>query len=164
MKKWIVVGLIAVGVMYHSTLLRVPLIFQSAEAALADFYDSTDQAEDMLMDPLILAGPRVVPLVLEEVTSSTMPHRRYAIHFLGRYPAAIPTLKTILADEYEVEYIRRDALASLFNVDPTLGQDLAKRYVSRGGVLGETATNIAAGHNPHWFERTYWQALTNVHH
>jgi len=38
------------------TLDRIPLLFQSPEEAYADFLDTTDQAEDMLMDPLILAG------------------------------------------------------------------------------------------------------------
>lgn len=145
---------------------RVPLLFQSPEEAYADFLDTTDQAEDMLMDPLILAGESVVPLVLSEIKSPNMKLRRYAIHFLGngRYKEAIPELKQILANENELDYFRGDALASIFNMDPKLGIKLSKSYIDRDDILGRQAQEIAQGQNRWWVQRSFWEAFNNIHH
>lgn len=147
-------------------ILRLPLVFQTPEEALADFFDTTDQAEDMLMDPLILAGEKVVPLVLKEVVSPEMKLRRYAIHFLGngKYSSSVPVLQAILENEKEIDFIRGDALASIFNIEPELGMFLAKPYRTRTDYLGKQAVQIAEGHNNWWYQRRFWQALYNVHH
>ena len=68
MQKIIIIFTVVLVLLFLPTLFRVPLIFQEPALAYADFLDSTDQAEDMLMDPLILAGKSVVPLILKEVT------------------------------------------------------------------------------------------------
>ena len=44
--------------------------------ALRDFFEARDRAEDQLMDPLILNGRRVVPLVIAEVPNKEMKLRR----------------------------------------------------------------------------------------
>ena len=157
---------LAVGIFLLPAMLRIPLMLQTPEAALADFYDTTDQAEDMLMDPLVLAGEKVVPLVLKEIARPEMKLRRYAIHFLGngKYQSSIPTLETILANEQEIDYIRGDALASIFSIQPELGISLAKPYMARSDYLGKQAAEIATGNNRWWYQRTFWQALNNVHH
>ena len=56
---------------------------RNPDEALKDFYDAGDRAEDQLMDPLILTGRSVVPLVLKELPNKDMRPRRYAIGFLG---------------------------------------------------------------------------------
>lgn len=147
-------------------ILRTPMIFQKPENALADFYDTTDQAEDMLMDPLILSGDKVVPLVLKEIALPEMRLRRYAIHFLGngKYQNSLPALKAILVNENEIDYFRGDALASIFNIDPELGISLAKKYTFRSDYLGKQSIEIATGENKWWYQRTFWEALNNVHH
>jgi hypothetical protein len=38
--------------------------------ALEDFYEAKDREEDQLMDPLILTGRSVVPLVLKELPNN----------------------------------------------------------------------------------------------
>lgn len=147
-------------------MARVPLIFQSPELAYADFQDTTDQAEDMLMDPLILSGEKVVPLIMEEIRSPEMKLRRYAIHFLGngKYEQSIHVLKEILNNENEIDYFRGDALASIFNINPDLGVDEAMQYIKRKDYLGRQASNIVQGENSWWVQRSFWEALQNVHH
>ncbi|MCP4491747.1 MAG: hypothetical protein GY820_31240 [Gammaproteobacteria bacterium] len=167
MKKTIALIIVIVGgIFFLPAILRMPLISQTPEDALVDFYDTTGQAEDMLMDPLILAGEKVVPLVLQEISSPEMKLRRYAIHFLGngQYQSSIPTLKAILGNEKEIDYIRGDALASIFNTNHELGMSLAKAYTSRSDYLGKQAVEIVTGKNGWWYQRTFWQALNNVHH
>jgi len=145
---------------------RIPLIFQSPEEAYADFLDTTNQAEDMLMDPLILAGKNVVPLIIQETQNPKMELRRYAIHFLGngKFVEAIPVLESILINENELDYFRGDALASIFNIDPDLGLSLAKEYSFREDYLGNKAQEITTGENYYWVQRSFWEAFNNLHH
>lgn len=116
--------LAAVGVVVWS---RVP---RSAEDAMRRFYDTSDKAEAELMDPLILAGPKVVPVLSHEVQSKNMPGRRYAVLALGHIGdrRAYETLKTMLDDSNEVPYIRRDALDAIALIDPAAGREEAKRH------------------------------------
>ncbi|WP_261844793.1 hypothetical protein [Aliamphritea ceti] len=165
-KKVVLPVFIVMLILVTPVLMRVPLIFHSAEMAYADFQDTTDQAEDMLMDPLILAGDKVVPLVLKEVQSPDMKLRRYAIHFLGngRYSEVLPVLESILANDSELDYFRADALASIFNIDRDLGLTLAGEYSTQPGFLGRQASEITTGTNKWWVQRSFWEALRNVHH
>jgi HEAT repeat protein len=147
-------------------LARLPLILQTPEEAYTDFMDTTDQAEDMLMDPLILAGESVVHIVLKEIKSKDMKLRRYAIHFLGngKFKQAIPVLKTILSDVTEEDYFRSDALGSIFAIDNKLGLVLAKQFMSQDDILGKKANKIVTGKKNWWVQRSFWEALNNVHH
>ena len=74
--------------------------FRNPRDALQDFLTGHDRAEDQLMDPLILCGGRVVPLVIAEIQNKDMHRRRYAIGFLGNghYSEALPVLEKILSD------------------------------------------------------------------
>jgi hypothetical protein len=54
----------------------------SPENALEIFY-SYNGAEDELMDPLLLAGRKVIPLLIEQIKHQNMPKRRYAILAVG---------------------------------------------------------------------------------
>ncbi len=133
--------------------------------ALNDFYEAKDRAEDQLMDPLILAGSDVVPLVLAELPNKEMRLRRYAIGFLGngRHSQALPSLVTILKDESEIYYFRADALAAIYQISPGRAKELAPEYVNGKELLGMVAKDIVAGKNPIYFERTYWDAFWHVH-
>jgi hypothetical protein len=57
--------------------------FRNPDEALKDFYNAQDRAEDQIIDPLILAGNDVVPLVINELSNKEMRLRRYAIALLG---------------------------------------------------------------------------------
>lgn len=113
------------------------------------FYDTRDKAEADLMDPLILAGPKVVPRLSQEVRSKDMPARRYAIGALGHIGdrRAYATLKAILEDSSEVFYIRRDALVAMALIDPAAGREEAKRYRdSHVPDLAQASAEVLSGH------------------
>lgn len=133
--------------------------------ALADFYEARDRAEDQLIDPLIVAGTDVVPLVLEAVADKEMHLRRYAISYLGmaRQREAIPALEGIVLDDSEIYYFRADALESLCRIDPSRASALASQFVGRSDLLGDVARSIAAGQYDR-YERTWWEAFRSIHY
>jgi hypothetical protein len=130
---------------------------KSPEAALAEFYEY-DGMEEQLMDPLILSGDKVVPLVIEKVNDKNMPRRRYAIGFLGNgsYRQALPVLQQILEDTTEKDYFRGDALQSIYQIDGPLGVSYAQRYQGESDHVGRIAKEILAGSS--WLKerRTIW--------
>lgn len=111
--------------------------------ALDQFY-SYNGPEETLMDPLILAGEKVVPLVINSVKSREMPRRRYAIGFLGNgeYSQAIPVLEDILKDVSEKDFIRGDALISIYQIDASLGMKYAKQYENELGYHGDISREM----------------------
>jgi len=111
--------------------------------ALNDFYDAKDRAEDQLMDPLILAGSDVVPMVVAELPNKEMRLRRYAIGFLGNghYTQALQNLESILRDETEIYYFRADALGAIYQISPARAKELAPQYVRGQELLGKVAVN-----------------------
>jgi len=161
------IGLLLVGI-----VLALGLSWAVAEGplrnpddALRDFYEARERAEDQLMDPLILNGRRVAPLVIAEVPNKEMKLRRYAIGFLGngQYRDALPVLEQVLVDESEIYYFRADALEAVFRISPERARVLAPRYVNGEGLLGWTAQEIVAGRGPVQRIRSYWQAVRHVH-
>lgn len=139
--------------------------FRNPQDALQDFLNARDRAEDQLMDPLILAGQRVVPLVIAEIQKKDMPQRRYAIGFLGNghYSEALPVLEKILSDDSELFYFKADALEAIYQIEPNRALELARKYTAGQELLGRVARDIVAGHNPVHYKRSYWEALLSVH-
>lgn len=134
------------------------------EDALKRFYDN-DGPEDTLMDPLILAGDRVVPLVLKEVKNKKMPRRRYAIGFVGNgsYKEALPALEAILQDSTEEDYFRGDALQSIYMIDESRGRELAQKYNDHQDYLGEISRRVISGDSQLKNRRTYSDAVVGKH-
>ncbi len=139
--------------------------FRNPRDALQDFLTGHDRAEDQLMDPLILCGGRVVPLVIAEIQNKDMHRRRYAIGFLGNghYSEALPVLEKILSDGLETFYFRADALEAIYQIASDRARELAPKYVSDQDLLGRIAQDIVARRNPVHFTRSYWQALSGRH-
>ncbi len=117
------------------------------------------------MDPLILSGRRVVPLVIAAVPNKEMRRRRYAIAFLGngRYRDALPVLEQVLADESEVFYFRADALEAIFRISVERAREVAPRHVNGKDLLGQVAQEIVSGRSPVRRTRSYWQAFLHAH-
>lgn len=136
----------------------------SPEAALEAFYKNNGP-EDTLMDPLILAGERVVPLVTKEVKNKEMPRRRYAIAFLGNgsYREALPVLQTIVQDSSEADYFRGDALISIYQIDETLGRELAQKYNGEENALGNVSNRVLTGDTELKGRRSYLDAVAGKH-
>jgi hypothetical protein len=137
---------------------------RSPQAALADFYEPGFRAEDQLADPLVLAGPPVVPLVVEEIRRKDMPLRRYAIDFLGdrECSRALPALREILTSEDEDVYCRGEALQAIHAIDADLGGKAAESHAERPDYLGQIARELLDGSA--WSSRrTFWQAFSGCH-
>lgn len=120
---------------------------RSPQDAFADFAAATLRAEDQLTDPLVLAGPRVRPLVLESLKDRSFSLRRYAIAYLGcaGYRPALPRLRLLLDDETEADYLRADALEAIGAMDLSEGLLLARTYEARADFLGEAASSLRGG-------------------
>ncbi|WP_144993647.1 hypothetical protein [Polystyrenella longa] len=117
------------------------------------------------MDPLILCGEPVVPIVLSHIGDKELSRRFAAIQFLGngRYSAALPILREILNDNEELSEYRAVALDSIFLIDKSSGKELAKEYAPLDDELGLISKHIEARGQSYFTERTYWQALTRYH-
>lgn len=137
--KNLLVSLILLGVMCCSSR-------SSPEESLEDFYKYSG-GEETLMDPLILAGDKVVPLVLENIRNKQMPKRRYAIEFLGNgtIRQALPALEELVKNNTEEDFIRGDALQAIYRIDQGLGREIAQKYKDAPALLGGIAKNIIAG-------------------
>ena len=116
------------------------------EEAFREFLQA-EAAEDQLTDPLVLAGPRVQPLVSAAIVDPALPRRRYAIGYLGcaGYKPAAPALRAIVLGESEHDYFRADALQALWQLDRAEGRKLASRYVGRPDHLGAVASGLLGG-------------------
>lgn len=140
---------------------------ESPELALKSFYER-EVAEDQIMDPLILAGPSVIPLVEKEIANPDMMNRRYAIGALGNLgsKAALPVLEKLARAKSEVDYIRCDALAAIGMIDHQEGLRVANSV--KGDEL-ECLSEIAGDKDyVQWLKsnaqrRTYFQALLGRH-
>lgn len=143
--------------------------WRSPQEVLADFKNPTGvRAEDMLADPLILAGDKVLPLILEEVKNPEMRLRRYAIFFLGngRFRDALSVLETIVINDFESDIARGEALGSIYQIDPQLAERYAHQYVSRSDYLGKMAKAVM-GERAYFMylpeRRSYLKALRGAH-
>lgn len=121
------------------------------------------------MDPLILAGASVVPLLIKEVENPNMKNRRYAITALGNIGAktAIPILETLVRKKSEEDYIRCDALSAIGMIDESEGARIA------GDIKNENIFCISEIKNTQnhsqWlksntWKRTYFEALLGRHY
>lgn len=115
----------------------------SPEEAMSEFF-SNPGAEDTLMDPLIVAGPAVHPLVIDAIQDPETPRRRYAISFLGNEEVseALPTLLAILNDESELPYFRGDALVAIYKIDSERAKLIASQFGDREDPLGYYASDV----------------------
>lgn len=134
------------------------------ENALKQFYEANGP-EDTLMDPLILAGDKVVPLVLKEIKNKEMPRRRYAIGFLGNglYKEALPELETIVHDSAEEDYFRGDALQAIYMIDESRSRSFAQEWKDEQTYLGGISRRVISGDNQLKRQRTYADALAGKH-
>jgi len=139
-------GVVLAAAVVVSLLALRRQVWPTPAEALQKFYvygaePGAGVAEDMLMDPLILAGNGVVPLVLEQLPNQHMPRRRYAIAFLGNgsYAAALPSLRTILADQRELDLFRGDALRAIGCIDVIEGKRRAPEFAVQADYLGAVA-------------------------
>ena len=162
--RWTGVAIVALVALLAAHLYsRIP---DSPERALAAF-NQEGGAEDQLMDPLILAGSEVIPLIEEDLVNPNVPRRRYAIGALGNIGnrAALRVLQRILGSRAEPDYIRCDALTSIALIDRPAGLQAANTYGQDGECLTELHEDLNHRYDA-WrdsVKRTYIDALLGRH-
>lgn len=142
---------------------------ETPELALQAFYER-EVAEDQIMDPLILAGPAIIPLLERDLAKPEMQNKRYAIGALGNLQseAALPILKTLAGAKTETDYIRCDALTAIAMIDRQESLRLASQVAKDDPkCLGEIADGLNRNYDS-WIDtyaprRTYLQALLGRH-
>ncbi|HEU5136439.1 MAG TPA: hypothetical protein VFU13_14915 [Steroidobacteraceae bacterium] len=142
---------------------------ETPELAIKAFYER-EVAEDQIMDPLILIGPAVIPLLERDLPNAGMPNRRYAIGALGNLEseAALPILKTLANSKSEIDYIRCDALTAIAMIEREESLRIANQTVQDDPkCLGEIADGLKRDYDA-WIKsnaprRTYLQALFGRH-
>lgn len=167
-KVVLAISVVLIGLAFWLGVSLYTNIPESPKLALKAFYER-EVAEDQIMDPLILAGPNVIPLLEKEVVNPDMQNRRYAIGALGNLgsKAALSTLEKLVATKSEAAYIRCDALTAIGMIDHNEGLRIAK------SVYGERLQCLAnikdlEHEYAQWLElnapkRTYFQALLGRH-
>ena len=102
------------------------------------------QSETDIDDPLIAAGKSMTPEICAAVAHSDMEKRRYAIGALGFIgdAAALPTLERILANTSDPDYVRADALHSIYQIDAARGTALAQEHKDATDMVGEMAQSV----------------------
>lgn len=136
----------------------------SPEEAVRRFHFPSEMiAEDQLMDPLILGGKKVVPLLLKEIQDRNMQRRRYGIAALGHLgdPSAIPILEHIFKDPSEIDYFRCDALEAIALLDLNTARGLAKEQPASTEICSQLSELLGQGKLPS--RRTYLEALVGWH-
>ncbi|WP_210283261.1 HEAT repeat domain-containing protein [Massilia sp. Dwa41.01b] len=120
------------------------------------------------MDPLILAGGGVVPILEKEVMDPKMPNRRYAIGALGniRHRSSIPVLTRLAKMESEEDFIRCDSLIAIGMIDDREGLRVLNSVKGSGLQCFPDATNESSYRQ--WLrlsapERTFFEALLGWH-
>lgn len=93
------------------------------------FYDLADH-EPEIDDPLIEAGPKMVPAICEALRHKDMQRRLYAIDALGYIGdrRALRVLVGILDDVSESDDMRSEALISIYRIDRAHGTRYARQY------------------------------------
>jgi HEAT repeat protein len=133
--------------------------WESGEDILKEFYkDNHDLKGSALADILIINSKKVCPLVCKEIKDKNMPHRRYAIGFLGneKYKPAKKVLIEILSDETELDHFRADALIALYQLDESIGKEYVSEYKQQDDFLGYVAKHLA---NCIPIHRSFWDAF-----
>ena len=135
---------------------------KSCEEFLHDFY-SNEGPEITQMDPLILAGNKIVPVVLDKIKDKNMPKRRYAIAFLGNgsYHQALPVLESIVTDNTEKDFFRSDALESIYLIDNDKGLQYARQFQVEANDLGEVSKDLLGDRKLLPKHRSYIAALAS---
>lgn len=140
-------------------------LFAAPEHIINRFYTEKDLAEDQLIDSLILAGSKMVPLLEQEILKKEIPRRRYAISALGHLGnnKSITILEHILQDKSEKEVFRADALEAIAGINLTYAQKIAPAYLNDTSFVANRAREILTN-STSLYKRTYWEALLHRHY
>ncbi len=163
----LVVPAVVLGLLVFAAASRWRQFQESPERAYQAFLNREGvTGEDETMDPLIVAGDKVVPMVIEGIKDKKMKLRGYAIEFLGNgsYQQALPVLELILGDSTEDEYFRSTALQAIYLIDSAKARRHAQIYRKKTDYLGYIAKQVVANDPSLQFRRSYADALMHRHY
>jgi hypothetical protein len=125
------------------------------EKSLDVFYNYKGEA----MDPLIIAGVDIVPLVIEKIKDKNMKKRTFAMLFLGNgsYNKGLPVLREIIEDQNDPD--REVALFAIYQINAEIGKEYAKIHQLRSDKLGKISRDILQDEEYLKQRRTYFQAF-----
>ena len=140
-------------------------LFAAPEYILNRFYTEQDLAEDQLKDSLILAGPKMAPLLEREIQKKEIPRRLYAITALGHLGNnnSIPILEQLLQDKGENEGFRAAALLAIASIDLPYAQKIAPKYLNDMRYVTKCAHEVITDPTS-LYKRSYWDALFHRHY
>ena len=140
-------------------------LFASPEHILNRFYTEEDLAVDQVMDSLILAGPKMTPLLEREIQKREIQRRRHAITALGHLGNnnSIPILEQLLQDKGEKESFRAAALLAIASIDLSYAQKIAPQYLNDSRYVAECAYEVITDPTS-LYKRSYWDALFHRHY
>ena len=136
--------------------------YATPEAAMRAFLAHREaDAEEQLLDPLLLCRGEVTPLVEQHLASGAPELRPWAAAYLGLagHPESAELLLRVIADPTEHPQTRAYALASLQRLDPERGRNIAAAYAADSDWLGQVASAITTGTEVPVFERSYLEAF-----
>jgi hypothetical protein len=116
------------------------------------------------MDPLILTGQDVVPIVIQNIEHRDCPRRPYAIQCVGTQSRknALPALEVILFNESQSSVIRGDFLRSIVMcnyVGTFLRESQLLLSIRKPGALKDGETVILRLHG---YCRLLWRAPVSL--
>jgi hypothetical protein len=144
-------------------LLQMTVLRPSPREAVRQFHHQVGIAEDQLICPLVLAGPRACPAILADVKKRHGVRFGYAIAALGSLHCsnAAPYLQELMRNEKEADSLRSDALEALWQIEEWPPEDYARTLAERQDTLGMVARRVLKGGWP--IAMSPWQAVWCPH-
>jgi hypothetical protein len=135
------------------------------EAVIAEFLERDGVAEDQLIDPLVLAGSRVVPTLVERVRNPTMPRRLYALSAIGLLgdESHVAELDDVLLDPSNSNSLRLGAFRAIAALDCTRATSRIEVAATLGAHANLLEVVEQRGCEGVGSDRTVWQALIGYH-
>lgn len=105
----------AAGICIMLYFIVTPLVNKKCAYPYYVVFVNQTTVESALENPIIEAGYNIGPILTDKIKNKEMKMRRYAIDGLGKikYKPATETLKLILFDKTEQDYVRADAYVTL---------------------------------------------------
>lgn len=174
MKKKTIIIIITVLILIASPFLYkyflYPLsLYISPKHAVKVFLER-DCAEDQIINPLIIAGKKVIPYIIEEIRNKEMDLRRYAIGALGHIgdEKVIPFLMSILNDDDEIYYFRYDAIEAIAMINIARAREVANIFIEKEiKMVTEYCKKLLESKDPSIIvrkKRTLLEAIIDTHY
>lgn len=156
-----------IGFLLLAGALFVKRVPSSPEQAMNTFLNG-NVTEDQIMDPLILKGEEVLPILHQIVRDPQMKRRRYAIGAMGNIgsEASLPILKSIYLSNNEVSYIRCDAFLSIVMISDNRAHEVMNNGFEEYDECfrkAHYALDALPSKDALYMERSYIDALFGVH-